>query len=139
MNATSTQTLTPNHFLYNVASAICDPLNTDQGTIVKIARVALAAIAFYATLGIATILASAYVDIQDEKLLGIATILASAYVDIQDEKLLCSAKIPIQKPDEKNVTPPSSTTDWDEFHREMDHFRNTFNAEFNRPISELHV
>ena len=120
MNATSTQTLTPNHFLYNVASAICDPLNTDQGTIVKIARVALAAIAFYATLGI-------------------ATILASAYVDIQDEKLLCSAKIPIQKPDEKNVTPPSSTTDWDEFHREMDHFRNTFNAEFNRPISELHV
>lgn len=68
----STQNLKSNHTLYNIASALCDPLQSNANVVLKhscILRIALAALAFYATFGIATIIASAYVQIQDQNFL----------------------------------------------------------------------
>ncbi|MCH9812253.1 hypothetical protein K0U07_05795 [bacterium] len=59
----------PNHLLYQLASAVSDPLADKNGSLLqnKVTRIVLALITLYATFGAANLLASIYVDLQDQK------------------------------------------------------------------------
>ena len=74
MHSTSLQPQQPNHFLYNLASAICDPMSSNANPLLQhtITRLAISIITLLSTYGIGNILASVYVDIQDQKLLDAA-------------------------------------------------------------------